>query len=548
MNGRLASADKAQTAQQLRVQAIQLQNQFVMLLEGVEKERYEVWEVRDKWERFKEQVVELNETLGYWRESFSEVQALDLSALVPGLDVLTQEIDQRLTQLNRMLADDAPTQAAQPIELAPNPSALQALSAFQKAAFTVYFKHLRSLDTLTRTMFDTLGDIKGFAPESSPVAESQSTPFFALLDIDRLLGALRVVLTLWLSYALLIWFNPIPGGGNLVAMAAASGMAVALAPQLPIKMFMPALTAFILFTAVIYFFLLPQLTTFAELGLVIFVVSFLVFYRYFEPQQMLFKGLGIVLFLTLINVHNEQSYDFKYFADTSVMFYIIALVLQITAFIPFSPKPEHAYLRLVRRFFRCAEYLVSTLPKDPQEQLGPWENWKKAFCWREIAVVPNKLALWGQFINRQTRSGTSPEQIQALTINLHALTYRLQELLNARVDVHADRLVQEAQSQALRTSIRAWQTRMQETFQCLSADPTAGNSKTFRAELDEIVKNLETRIEETLNTSSKVQLDPEDRENVYRLLGAYRSVSEAMGDYVASTDAIHWSRWQEEKF
>jgi hypothetical protein len=41
---------------------------------------------------------------------------------------------------------------------------------------------------------------------------------------------------------------------------------------------------------------------------------------------------------------------------------------------------------------------------------------------------------------------------------------------------------------------------------------------------------------------------PQDGENVYRLLGAYPSVSEAMGDYVASTDAIHWSQWKEEKF
>jgi hypothetical protein len=51
-----------------------------------------------------------------------------------------------------------------------------------------------------------------------------------------------------------------------------------------------------------------------------------------------------------------------------------------------------------------------------------------------------------------------------------------------------------------------------------------------------------------LNKTSKGQLGPQDGENVYRLLGAYRSVSEAMGDYVASTDAIHWSRWKEEKF
>jgi hypothetical protein len=51
-----------------------------------------------------------------------------------------------------------------------------------------------------------------------------------------------------------------------------------------------------------------------------------------------------------------------------------------------------------------------------------------------------------------------------------------------------------------------------------------------------------------LNTSSREQLGPEDQASVYRLLGAYRSLSEAMDNYVASTDAMHWSRWKEEKF
>jgi hypothetical protein len=76
----------------------------------------------------------------------------------------------------------------------------------------------------------------------------------------------------------------------------------------------------------------------------------------------------------------------------------------------------------------------------------------------------------------------------------------------------------------------------------LSADPTAGNSEKFRAGLTEIVENLEEHIKETLNTPSKDPLGPRDKEN------AYQSVSEAMGNYVASSDAVHWSRWKEEKF
>jgi hypothetical protein len=55
----------------------------------------------------------------------------------------------------------------------------------------------------------------------------------------------------------------------------------------------------------------------------------------------------------------------------------------------------------------------------------------------------------------------------------------------------------------MQEGIRAWQERIQETFQFLSADPIAGNSEKFRAGLTEIVENLESRIEETLNLPCK---------------------------------------------
>ena len=548
MHGQLHDAEKTQAAHTLRMQALQQQTQFIQLLEGVEKERYEVWEIRDKWASYREQVVALGETVGYWRESFTEIQALNLQELLPTVKEFGIELDNRLTQIQRMLADDAPTQTPQTIELAPNPEALEKLSAFQKAAFTVFFHRLQSLEPITRAMFDTLGDIKDFAPAIVPVAETRAAPFRIVPDLDRLLGSFRVVLSLWLCYLALIYVNPIPGGGNLIAIGTASAMAVALAPQLPIRMFMPALTGFIIFTALIYFFLMPQLSTFLGLGLLIFSVCFMVCYKYFAPQQVLFKGLGIVLFLTLINISNEQSYDFNNFINTSVMFYLIAITLAITANIPFSPRPEHAFLRLLSRFFRCSEHLISTMQKDPQREMTRIDNWKKAFYLRELTLVPNKLATWAHFLNSESLSGTSPAQIQALTINLQALTYRLRELLDARSNIHAERMVQELQAQELLQSIRSWQSRMQETFQFLSEDPTAGNSEKFHATLAGIMEQLEARIKETLNKTPEGKLNLQDGANFYRLLGAYRSVSEAMGDYVAKSDDMHWARWREAKF
>lgn len=70
----------------------------------------------------------------------------------------------------------------------------------------------------------------------------------------------------------------------------------------------------------------------------------------------------------------------------------------------------------------------------------------------------------------KTLSGTSPEQIQALTINLQAHTFRLHELLDARGGIQAESLVQKLQVQEIQESIRAWPMKMQATFKiCLGS-------------------------------------------------------------------------------
>ena len=69
-----------------------------------------------------------------------------------------------------------------------------------------------------------------------------------------------------------------------------------------------------------------------------------------------------------------------------------------------------------------------------------------------------------------------------------------------------------------------------------------------RTGLTGILGRLEARIEETLNKTAEGQLSVQDRENFYRLLGAYRGMSEALVDYVGSASVIDWARWREPRF
>jgi hypothetical protein len=126
---------------------------------------------------------------------------------------------------------------------------------------------------------------------------------------------------------------------------------------------------------------------------------------------------------------------------------------------------------------------------------------------------------------------------------MQGLSYRLQELLEERGNSQAQLLVQ-----ALQADVRAWRLRVQETFQSLAEDPAAGDRETFRRKLDGILDQLEERIKGALDNPHEGKLSDLAGENFYRLLGAYRGVSEALVNYAGSADTIDWARWKEERF
>ena len=120
----------------------------------------------------------------------------------------------------------------------------------------------------------------------------------------------------------------------------------------------------------------------------------------------------------------------------------------------------------------------------------------------------------------------------------------MQELLEARRNPQSEYLVQE-----LLEDIRAWRLRIQKNaFQPLSEDPAVGDRERFSSALSEILAHLETRTEETMNKAGQDQISDREGEYFYRLLGAYRGVSEALVDYAASAGAIGWARWREARF
>jgi len=541
--GLLSNKGDSAQAQELGSSAAQAKALFDQLLAAASTDDYEVWELRRQWRHYQHLAANLAETLERWREGFAEVQSLDLPHLLSNQENYTAELDARLEQVDRMLANQAPARQPAIIELAFDRAAVASLSHFNKAALAVSRDRLQQLEVLTGALFDCVSDIKGFGRETTPVVKLSPAVNRFVPDPERITSVVRLTATMWLAWLALIYIDALPGGAGFVSMACPLGMALATTPQLSVsRLFVPA-TFSVLVAGLAYIFVMPELSSFWGLGFLIFTLTFAICYLFAAPQQGLGRAFGLAMFVSIASISNEQSYNFLTVANTALMLPLMFLLLAITAHIPFSPRPESTFLRLLGRFFKSSEYLVSTMRWDPSSKPSRLERWRNLFHSHEVSTLPRKLQAWAPLIGNSAPLGTSLQQVQVVVSSLQTLTYRMQALVESRNNPQAGFLVQQ-----LLEDIRAWRLGVEASFQKLSADPTTAEHEVFRTRLDEITRHLEARTQEVLDKAADGQLSDQDAENFYCLLGAYRGVSDALVDYAGNADVIDWPRWREERF
>ena len=182
-----------------------------------------------------------------------------------------------------------------------------------------------------------------------------------------------------------------------------------------------------------------------------------------------------------------------------------------------------------------------TLGLSSSLKVAGWWEWLRSRD--DLLTIPDQLGTWGAMVDQRKYVGESHEQLPLLATRLHMLGHRLHELFEARRNPQAQFLVEE-----LSESIRDWRLKLQETFQLLSEDPAGVNQNRLRSGLDMRLEQLEERIIEAMDKADEGQISGRDSENFYRLLGAYRGVSDAAVAYVGIAVAINWSPWHEERF
>ena len=170
-------------------------------------------------------------------------------------------------------------------------------------------------------------------------------------------------------------------------------------------------------------------------------------------------------------------------------------------------------------------------------------QWKIAFYLHEMKSLPGKIGVWSKAIDGNKFSSNKPDQVQSLVTTLQGLMYRIEYLLEARETSQAESLARE-----MKQSVHAWRESIESIFVKWSDNPGSEPAVNLEQRLSDALGELEHRIDATIEQADRETLSEEDGENFYRMLGAYRGVSEAVVAYAGSAAAIDWAEWSEEKF
>src|SRR5262249_18344862 len=143
---------------------------------------------------------------------------------------------------------------------------------------------------------------------------------------------------LWFALLISLYVPDVPDTLEFVVVTNTISMAICIMSQVPISVvFLPYAFGFAL-GSITNVLVMPHLTTFASLAVVIFALVFLICYLFSRPTQVIGKSAALGLFVMQLGVANEQTYNFldvTNLAVASVMIFAIVSVAWV--------KPREAF-------------------------------------------------------------------------------------------------------------------------------------------------------------------------------------------------------------
>ena len=126
-------------------------------------------------------------------------------------------------------------------------------------------------------------------------------------------------------------------------------------------------------------------------------------------------------------------------------------------------------------------------------------------------------------------------------MSLFLLAYRIKDVVAARQLPRMDVIEQAFMDEKLE-----WHQLVEEWFRRNANGPRRTTEPS--EDLASRLAGLEPHIDEAFERIDQTAFSAEDRENFYRLLSAYRGLSEAVINFERVANTINWVRWRETRF
>jgi len=297
------------------------------------------------------------------------------------------------------------------------------------------------------------------------------------------------------------------------------------------------------FAGGLYIFLMPHLSGFWELGVMIFAATLLIGYLYHRPQDFLARAMGLTMLVIVIGAENEQTYNILYFANWLIAAIFFVAALCVAWRFPVSFRPEVRFLSMQRRYFHSLCWLLSEYRSDADGGTDWLWRRRRAHHLHEITVLPRRLQAWSATLPAEMMKHEDPKQLESFLHVLEEISDRIRALFEAESATPLHPRVTE-----LTGLMREWRTSVQGISRELSVRPGTADLTVSRARLQDTVTRIEEQIEDALDKFGEKGLSLAESERIYRVLGACRAVSGALMDAIEKGLLIDWTRLREARF
>jgi hypothetical protein len=547
---------------EVRTQAARALGALPSLLAASELDTYSVWESRHAWRDTLHDLTQLNGTLERLRQTQKELAHVDLRTHLQGLDALRAAVDARLQKVEGLLPELGDTESASPRSAGDAAVAritldldlqVSELSSFDQAALALTRRQLIQIERLTAALsarIEAIASLSQKPPDNGVPGHGgqPASPFSlpVLLEPERLRGLVRQQSTFWLAVLCLFYIPDVPLSDTTIVIAASLSMSLNLMPQTrPQVLITPVLVA-LLFAGWLHLLVMPHLEGFAALAVLLFAVAFFINWLFHEPSQVIAKSIGLASFVMIMAVDNQQAYSFEAVANLAIGLPMIVLIMMFTTYFPFSFRAEDRSVALIARWFRSASWLLGTLGTDAERaHQADTTGFRVRLAYHRQAIehIPQQLTAWTRALPQEALGGAGPLPMQALVTALQAMAIRVEDLLDAREAVHSP-----AMERALAGAVREWRLVVRELLAQSAANPEYLDAADLRLRLDGKLRQIERLMERAIDEDPEFEAHLSLNENSYRLLGAYRGLSESLVNFARAANAVDWPCLREPRF